>query len=478
MEAEVLAEQFRELQLKQQERLKARVTKLQARSFRQQPAAPPKDTADLPDCTDDLGLLTATQERELTSVGTDEKNGEDGNSADEPALRIAVQDLGQKVEHLVREKEELKRQLRESEKRAAAAQRTLEAEREALGGSPATAQKIVELSKKNRVLHAELASEKNRLRQLEKTVTRQQVTRQQVSTTRDAHTRESREREENKGEQVVKQQLCALQEQLAQSKGKVVEYSNQCQQLRQELKLAHRVITREVGEGATVSSLLGSQSGWRGRSQQIINLQNRLSEMKGLLRKTRGEEGELMCSYPDSREDGGHRVEARQRAALEKMERERRQSVESLKRELEKAQTACSELKKECSALRACNKTLTEEVKSLKSIRRNNKPSQRALDSESRVVQALEVKREKLEESNRVLRQQLKECERALHTLKQNQRPLPSTARSEPHSLPPLHHTQQQHSVIMPARQAQSAGMILCFLKTTKFLAANSDMLM
>ena len=468
MEAGVLAEQFRELQLKQQERLKARVTKLQTRSSRQQPAAPPKDTADLPDCIDDLSLMTATQERELTSVGTGKKNGEDGNSADEPALRIAVQDLGQKVEHLVREKEELKRQLRESEKRAAAAQRTLEAEREALEGSPATAQKIVELSKKNRVLHAELASEKNRLRQLEKTVTRQQV-----SMTRDTHTRERREKEENKGEQVVKQQLCALQEQLAQSKGKVLEYSNQCQQLRQELKLAHRVITREVGEGATVSSLLGSQSGWRGRSQQIINLQNRLSEMKGLLRKTRGEEGELMCSYPDSREDGGHRVEARQRAALEKMERERRQNVESLKRELEKAQTACSELKKECSALRARNKTLTEDVKSLKSLGRNNKPSQRALDSESRVVQALEVKREKLEESNRVLGQQLRECEKALHTLKQSQRPLPSTARSEPHSLPLLHHT-RQHSVIMPARQAQSAGMILYFLKTTKFLAANS----
>ena len=40
-----------------------------------------------------------------------------------------------------------------------------------------------------------------------------------------------------------------------------------------------QVLGKEVGEGVNVSSLLGTNSGWRGRAQQIIMLQNKVLYM-------------------------------------------------------------------------------------------------------------------------------------------------------------------------------------------------------
>lgn len=37
-----------------------------------------------------------------------------------------------------------------------------------------------------------------------------------------------------------------------------------------------QVLSKEVGEGVNVTSLLGTTSGWRGRAQQIIALQNKV----------------------------------------------------------------------------------------------------------------------------------------------------------------------------------------------------------
>ena len=447
-EAATLADQYRQLQLKQQERFRARVAKRQVEPLQQSSAeVPSSNGGDL----SDLGLLTATQERELGTTRTDSRKENKKDEGIEEDSR-QVLELRERVGQLERENEGLSERLRDSEKRVAAAQRTIQAEREALGGSPATTQKIVELSKKNRVLHAELASERTRVRELEKAA-RVATTQQQVKT----REREEEERGEGRGEEeLMRRQLRCVQELLTQSKGKVSEYSNQCQQLRQELKLAQRVIAREVGEGVSVSSLLSGQGGWRGRSQQIINLRNKLSEMKGLLRKTQGGEGGV-CPASSSG-DGG-----RARAVLDKMERERRESVESVKRDMEKVQTECVELKRECHALWARNKTLTEELKSLKSnppLGRRKAPSPSLTVSESRTLHALEVKAGKLEESNRMLRQQLM---RPLHRSLQSQTHS-TTTDPPPHSLPPLVDQQprkklRQYSQILPARQALSAGV-------------------
>lgn len=42
------------------------------------------------------------------------------------------------------------------------------------------------------------------------------------------------------------------------------------------LLIIKQVLGKEVGEGINVSSLLGTNSGWRGRAQQIIVLQNKV----------------------------------------------------------------------------------------------------------------------------------------------------------------------------------------------------------
>lgn len=68
----------------------------------------------------------------------------------------------------------------------------------------------------------------------------------------------------------------SLQEKVKQLELKLAEYRNQCQSLRQEIKLAQKVLAQEVGEGVTFQELVSGSSGWRGRAQQIIQLQKKV----------------------------------------------------------------------------------------------------------------------------------------------------------------------------------------------------------
>ena len=462
MEAATLADQFRDLQLKQHERFKARVARLQAKQYPPQQqsdsASPPDVHVDGASCLiGDLGLMTATQERELGSAvdGKEDKSTHRESAENDSSQGTRVRELSQKVEQLLAENERLTSRLKTSERKVEAVERTLQTEREALGGGPTAAQKIVELSKKNRVLHAELAAEKNRVRQLEKAA---RAAVQPAHPQQEVHEKQS-EKDVKDGEEELRLELREVQEQLTQAKSKAADLSNQCQQLRHDLKMAHRVITREVGEGVTVGSLLNGQSGWRGRSQQIIILQSKLSQMKSSLEKCRN------CGMVETslniRESGGEgRAKARQRAALEKMERERRENLETVRRELEKVQRECEQFRKECSALRARNKTLTEELKLLRSGPASGKKRNQLSDrvfGDSAVLQELEQRMEKLEETNRNLRQELGNYKRALH---QSQQKTQQT-RCEAQSLPPLVH-QPRHprprSRMKLDRQTLSAG--------------------
>lgn len=464
-----MAEQFRDLQLKQKERFKTRVAKLHSNS--KSPQLPVDLAADRV-LSDDLGLMTATQERENRAPMSSRTPGADNTTlADDREEDVSLQNstvikgLRQRVEQLQLQKADLASQLRTAKKRVAALQKTLQ---EALGDAGiATTQKIVELSKKNRLLHAELAAERNHSRQVEKQVKEAVAVQQE-------HVQEARLQEDKghstEAEQNLQSQLTSLQEQLAQSKHKTTDYRNQCQILKQDLKLAHKVIAKEVGAGVTVSALLNSLSGWRGRSQQIITLQNKLFEMKNMLEKTSGTnemsdarlESVNMCS---SKESVG-KVEARQKAALEKMERERKQNLETTRKELERTQTECAQVHKECNALRARNKTLTEDMKLLKSKRLSLKRNgampdeNRHLNTCKSTEHALELKVHELEQVNQLLKQQLQECKKQVQKSRQNSL-RPSTTRSEVPSLPPLQQQplsgQQARTRSFPIRETSSA---------------------
>ena len=438
----MLAEQFRDLQLRQKEKFKARVTKLHSQLPQQRPsldpATDPTDDTTMPG--DDLGLLTATQERTNGALEPAKRRKRVQDSSGDHTLQKTVANFRQQVEQLKSEKAGLSSRLKSAEKQLEALRIRLQEEREILGqgaGGAATTQKIVELSKKNRLLHAELAAERNRSRQMERQVETATATLQ----AQEARGHDDQREVALEDEEKLKLRLSELQEELTQSKTKTTDYRNQCQILKQDLKLAHRVIAKEVGKGVTVSELLNSPSGWRGRSQQIITLQNKLVEMKTLLKKTPEAVRVAADLTQASREGGGGRAVARQKAALEKMDRDRKKNLEYTRRELESAQTECVRLHKECSALRARNRTLTEEVKVLKSgtpapKRNRAMPGGGRELSLSRLadVAALELKLAELEQDNQLLRDQLQV---ALLQLKQNSSRLSTTNKFL--SLPSLH---------------------------------------
>lgn len=461
METMRLAEQFHDIQLRQTERFKTRVTKLHSKSLQQQPFDP---GADMP--SDDLGLMTETQKRENGILVPSNVRGAGNNT---PVDDEMVKNLCHQVEQLQSEKSDLSSRLKTAEKKVATLQKTLQEERDALGNGVATTQKIVELSKKNRILHAELTAERNRSRQIEKEMKKALPAEQVCVREIRVHGNEVNATETGQNLQL---QLTALQEQLAQCRHRMTDYRNQCQLLKQDLKVAHRVIAKEVGPGMTVSTLLNSPSGWRGRSQQIIALQNKLFEMKNLLEKT-SSKNETKSEYACSSRGGGRRVEARQKTVLEKMDRERKQNLETTRKELDRMQTECAQAHRECRALRARNKTLTEEMKLLKSegpsLKRNSTMQN---GNEHTNTHALELRIHQLEGANRLLKQQLQEskCLR------------PST-RTEVLSLPSLHKPPSSQaraksfpiSDTLSARQQQTAKGEKYTLREAQVLAQMAE---
>uniref|UniRef100_A0A673JWW8 Coiled-coil domain-containing protein 13-like n=1 Tax=Sinocyclocheilus rhinocerous TaxID=307959 RepID=A0A673JWW8_9TELE len=119
----------------------------------------------------------------------------------------------------------------------------------------AAATKIVELSKKNRELAAEIERGKTK-------------------------TKQANNRVKDLEKEVKIKQNCpvvkSLQEKLSTAQLKMTEYRNQIQTFKQEFKIAHKVLSCEVGEDVNIQQILCNPGGWRGRSQQILALQNRV----------------------------------------------------------------------------------------------------------------------------------------------------------------------------------------------------------
>ena len=119
----------------------------------------------------------------------------------------------------------------------------------------------------------------------------------------------------------------------------------------------------------SISALLSGVSGWRGRAQQIIALQNKVAVLGEQLQQARQSSSALVermisSDYCDILT--GPMVDSRQKATLHKIESDKQKNLDEARSELESLRADYSKTQQQCSALRARNKTLSSDVKSLK----------------------------------------------------------------------------------------------------------------
>lgn len=366
----------------------------------------------------DLELKTVTEAAKLTASSNDENND---------SSIVGDVDLPQ-VQTLQLNISQLKTKLKQAESKLVHLNEQRDEERRAMGGANSTiTQRIVDLSKKNRELSAEVASERNKVRELQSKLKKSEAEIAKRSEIQSQNTSQSESEE-------LRTILNQLKEQLQAANEKRVEYRNQCQTLKQDLKIARKVISKEVGDDVVnVAALLKTGSGWRGRSQQIIALQNKTTELQQRL-------NDDTERWPQVRKRSGTPIKGnadhRQVSALRKIEDTKKQNLELAQSELALLTIEHSKLQHQFSALRSRNKILTAELKSMKS--KSIEPTL-TLQLPSRPPSS-ETKQDQdkltiLEQRNRRLQTQLTKC---LSELQEARQSLPVIRQQKSAPLPPL----------------------------------------
>ncbi|KFQ35178.1 Coiled-coil domain-containing protein 13, partial [Merops nubicus] len=254
-------------------------------------------------------------------------------------------------------------------------QKKIQEDRLALSGASGlagdvAAAKIVELAKKNREITAETESERAKVKQLNNKV--KELERELQTALDKIHSLGGGDAgisqstlkmiEENLAESP---EVKALQEKLTTANFKVLEYRNQLQTARQELKMAQKLLASEAGEDVNVQSLLANPGSWRGRAQQILVLQSKVRELESRLSqdKSSREGAEELLELSDPR-----KLSAQERnfSKIRSLEKEKKETLEKLSGEHDALQKSHEEVKKKLEASKARNKVLCSEVKTLK----------------------------------------------------------------------------------------------------------------
>ncbi|XP_023556553.1 coiled-coil domain-containing protein 13 isoform X5 [Octodon degus] len=263
------------------------------------------------------------------------------------ALEDEIQQLREELRETTDENGRLHKLLKERDFEIKHLRKKIEEDRLAFAGmaGPAgdmVATKVVELSKRNRMLVAESEGAQTRVKQLSGRI-------------------QELEREPEIPE------VKALQDRLAATNLKMSDLRNQVQAVRQELRAAHKVLASEVGEDVNVQQLLSSPGTWRGRAQQILVLQSKVRELEKQLGQSRSRSAGTACDelsvHPDPRKLS---PKERNMQRIRSLERERQEGWEKLLGERDALQGELEGLRRKFEGVRSRNKVLSSEVKTLR----------------------------------------------------------------------------------------------------------------
>ncbi|XP_067871509.1 coiled-coil domain-containing protein 13 isoform X2 [Heterodontus francisci] len=239
------------------------------------------------------------------------------------------------------------------------------------------ATKIVELSKRNRELTVANESLKSKVKQLGNKLQELQkegtLTDSQTLSAKEACGQTNKElspRIQN-GSPSDSLDAKALQEKLSAANLKLVESRNQILSVKQELKMAHKVLANEVGEDVNVHHLLNNKGTWRGRAQQILILQKKIRDLESHmgLNIQKGRSSELSVEEEMLGISGLRRLSNQEKnvAYIRTLERERKEALEKMTGDYESLKKDHEELKNKFDGSKARNKVLSNELKILKS---------------------------------------------------------------------------------------------------------------
>ena len=143
--------------------------------------------------------------------------------------------------------------------------------------SAASSAKVVELSKKNRHLTAELTAVKFKFKSLEQNL------RDLENSLAEKDDQLKLSETQSNVESNSPSEVQMLTEKLEKTNKKVFEILNQNTQLKNELKIAQKCLQQEIGENVNIAQLMCGSSNWRGRAQQIAMLQSKIADLKDKL---------------------------------------------------------------------------------------------------------------------------------------------------------------------------------------------------
>ena len=269
-------------------------------------------------------------------------------------------DLQETVRELRDENGRLDKLLAEKDEEIKIVRRRWKAEREELAGggvgSGNAASKIIESSKKIRELNTAFEKEKSKSQSLEKKINMME------RSTAPPEIKPPPTKDET---DIMKAELLTTKEKLNNALMKSAEGRNENDALKKELKIAQKVLTREVGDNIVFQSLLNGSSGWRGRQQQILALQLKVTELQQQLDAS-NQAAIGTVSSKNAFLSGISQHDEKHRLVMRRIELEKKEQQDKMQKELVSITAERDSYKEKNNAARARNKIITQDLKNIK----------------------------------------------------------------------------------------------------------------